>query len=682
MSLRPRFRPLSPLCCLLWLGLGGVATAASATPLRVGVEVNTPPLSFVDARNQPTGFAAELLREVARAGPLDLEIVPGSWTQILADFNAGRLDVLANVTITEARRPTMDFSIGHAFTHGVVYSRPDRPSIRQSADLAGKRIATLQGSIGHLNALAHQGWGGTVMPCESWQAALDATQRGDCDVALFIGHIATKITDTYDLRREFVDDIIHQFHFAVHKGDSETLARLNEALATVRHNGAFDRLYAKWIGPIEPHPIRLADLRPYFLPGAALLLGVGLIIWWQRHVLARLSRQARALQQSEERWKFAVEGSRDGMWDWNIPAGTVLRSPRWKEMLGFADHEIGHGSAEWRDRVHPDDLPGAIAVLQDHLDQKTAAYAHEHRVRCKNGQWKWILDRGLVVSRDEQGKPLRVIGTATDISERKAAEAAIRQLNVDLEERVAGRTAELAARVAEVERLNAELEAFSYSVSHDLRTPLRNITGFIELLTGRSAGRLDPESTRYVETVTREANRLGTLIDELLEFSRVGRTELKLGRVPLDELVAEIRVELQPAVAGRAIEWRVGALPALEADRALLRQVVANLLSNAVKFTRHRQPAIIEIGTLATAPAADGLVTIFVRDNGAGFNPKYAAKLFGVFQRLHNQRDFEGTGIGLANVKRIITRHGGKVWAEGSVDKGATFYFTLKPHPV
>jgi light-regulated signal transduction histidine kinase (bacteriophytochrome) len=253
----------------------------------------------------------------------------------------------------------------------------------------------------------------------------------------------------------------------------------------------------------------------------------------------------------------------------------------------------------------------------------------------------------------------------------------IEELNSGLEQRVAERTAALHTHVTQVEHLNQELEAFSYSVSHDLRAPLRNITGFLELLARRSAGRLDSESTRYLETVTREATRLGTLIDGLLELSRMSRTAMNFERVALDELVAEIQAEMRPAVAGRAIEWRVGALPAMEADRALLRQVVANLLGNAVKFTRHRAPAVIEIGTLAP-PAADGRVTIFVRDNGAGFNPKYADKLFGVFQRLHNQRDFEGTGIGLANVKRIIERHGGKVWAEGSVDKGATFYFNLR----
>jgi PAS domain S-box-containing protein len=268
----------------------------------------------------------------------------------------------------------------------------------------------------------------------------------------------------------------------------------------------------------------------------------------------------------------------------------------------------------------------------------------------------------------------------TDITTRKQAEETVLQLNRDLEKRVEERTAELARRVAEVEQLNQELESFSYSVSHDLRTPLRNITGFLELLTNRSAGRLDAEEVRYVETVSREATRLNTLIQALLEFSRVGRTALNFSPVPLDELVAEVRAELAELAAGREIEWRVGPLPVLSVDRTLLRLVFANLLANAVKFTRARQPAVIEVGALPS-DTGDGRTTFFVRDNGAGFNPSYAGKLFGVFQRLHNQRDFEGTGIGLANVKRIVERHGGRVWAEGKVDNGAVFYFNLNSSP-
>jgi PAS domain S-box-containing protein len=327
---------------------------------------------------------------------------------------------------------------------------------------------------------------------------------------------------------------------------------------------------------------------------------------------------------------------------------------------------------------------------------------------------------GLIAVLDDKPMPevesasLLLVLSATRAAaelQRLHAEEQISRMNAALEARVRERTAELAARVAEVERLNAEqqtlmrdlrasqlatdraaarlqevnsnllaanqeLEAFSYSVSHDLRAPLRNITGFLELLGRRAVGRLDAESERFVAKVISETARMGLLIDDLLTFSRIGRTELRVQAVNLAGLVAEVRAELQPDLGERVVEWQIGALPGVRADPALLRQVLTHLLGNAVKFTRQRPAARIEIG--ATPPArGERLVTVFVRDNGAGFNPKYLDRLFGVFQRLHNARDFEGTGIGLANVKRIITRHGGRVWAEGQVDRGATFYFTI-----
>jgi light-regulated signal transduction histidine kinase (bacteriophytochrome) len=224
--------------------------------------------------------------------------------------------------------------------------------------------------------------------------------------------------------------------------------------------------------------------------------------------------------------------------------------------------------------------------------------------------------------------------------------------------------------------VNQELEAFSYSASHDLRAPLRNITGFLQLLRHRIKERIDDESARFLTVMTAETKRMGALIDDLLTFSRVGRAEMNLVPCQLQAVVAEVRQELQADATGRAIEWRIGDLPEVEGDLVLVRQVFSNLLSNALKFSRHRQPAVIEVGAIPPPPG-DRMATIFVRDNGAGYDPKYVDKLFGVFQRLHSQRDFEGTGIGLANVKRIVVRHGGRVWSEGAIGAGATFYFTL-----
>jgi signal transduction histidine kinase len=236
-----------------------------------------------------------------------------------------------------------------------------------------------------------------------------------------------------------------------------------------------------------------------------------------------------------------------------------------------------------------------------------------------------------------------------------------------LEREVTERTAQLAEK-------NEELESFSYSVSHDLRSPLRHIHGYLELLQENAAATLDEDSRHYMTTIFAETQRMSTLIDDLLSFSLMGRKEMSMTAVNLGGLVADVVREMAPETEGRDIDWHIADLPVVTGDRAMLHVVLVNLISNALKYSSKRAQARIEIGTLP----GDGSETIvYVRDNGAGFDMKYRDKLFGVFQRLHRIEEFHGTGIGLANVFRVISRHGGRTWAEGKLDEGATFYFSL-----
>jgi light-regulated signal transduction histidine kinase (bacteriophytochrome) len=269
---------------------------------------------------------------------------------------------------------------------------------------------------------------------------------------------------------------------------------------------------------------------------------------------------------------------------------------------------------------------------------------------------------------DRAGKIVGASKVARDITERKRAEAEIQQLNTELEARVAQRTAEL-------ETANKELEAFSYSVSHDLRAPLRAINGFAGIVIEEFGPQLPSEAQRYLDRVRLGGQRMGELIDDLLAFSRLSRQPLDRQRVDTGRLVREALAELRPVTDQRPLDLSLGPLPPCLGDPVLLKQVWINLLSNALKYTRGRTPAAVEVGCERGPDNKDS--TFFVRDNGVGFDMRYANKLFGVFQRLHRAEEFEGTGVGLAIVQRVVHRHGGRVWAEAEPDRGATFRFTI-----
>jgi len=337
---------------------------------------------------------------------------------------------------------------------------------------------------------------------------------------------------------------------------------------------------------------------------------------------------------------------------WNLGA---------RELYGWAAEDaIGKHSHELLQTVFPAPVEDIHAELL-----RTGRWAGELKRTTAQGTTVVVAAR-YALRRDEQARPVAILETSNDITQRKRREEEIQRLNQ-----------ELSKRSMELEATNKELEAFAYSISHDLRAPLRHMAGYTELLQKKASSALDEKCNHYILMMLDSAKRMGNLIDDLLAFSRIGRAETQKTLFSLTQLVREALSEVRQDADGRNIAWKVGSLPDFYGDRSMLRLVLVNLISNAIKFTRTRTQAEIEIG--CADGNSDDLV-VFVRDNGVGFDMKYVNKLFGVFQRLHDSDAFEGTGIGLATVQRIIHRHGGKVWAEGVVNGGATFYFSA-PNP-
>ncbi|MGA9383265.1 MAG: PAS domain S-box protein [Phormidium sp.] len=500
-----------------------------------------------------------------------------------------------------------------------------------------------------------------------------------------------------------------------------------------------------------------------------------------------------SLQESEERLRLALHAANQGMWDLNIQTGEAIVSAEYAGMLGYEPEELQETNAKWRERLHPEERETVYQVYADYIAGKRDDYRVECRQLTKIGEWKWILSVGKVVKWDKSGNPLRMLGTHTDISERKQAEEnltesekqlrsimenmpvmldafdaegniivwnqecervtgysaeeimgnpqawemvypdliyrqtmmkkwaefgnnyrnwewdlvskngeiktiawsniskkfpvpgwsgwgvgiditerkqaelGIIQLNQSLEQRVKERTAELAAA-------NKELEAFSYSVSHDLRAPLRAIDGFSKTLLERYENQLDDKGKHYLDRIRAGTQRMGELIDDMLMLSRVTRAEMKRVPVNLSQIAEEVSKNLSESQPERFVQWNIAPEITALGDAALLRIVLENLLSNAWKFTSNCPETQIEFGATLLS---ENILAYFVKDNGVGFDMTYVNKLFIAFQRLHSVNEFPGTGVGLAIVQRIIHRHGGNVWAEGIINQGATFYFTL-----
>jgi PAS domain S-box-containing protein len=401
------------------------------------------------------------------------------------------------------------------------------------------------------------------------------------------------------------------------------------------------------------------------LPHYVLFVLFALLVGWfgavRRRVEEILRERASLLDLTHD--TVFVRDMYDVITSWNRGA---------EELYGWSSQEaVGQVSHQLTQTIFPAPLDEINAQLL-----RTGRWEGELTHTKRDGKQVVVASRWSL-QRDERGIATAILETNNNITERKEAEEALRRSHNELEIKVKERTAALSTINEELKSVNKELEAFAYSISHDLRAPVRHIAGFTELLQKHADAVLDEKSRHHISMILDSSNRMGTLVDDLLAFSRIGRAEAHNTDVDLAQTVKSVLNELTPDTHARKITWRVGDLPTCYGDPAMLRLVFTNLISNALKFTRTRDHAQIQIDS--SNHRADE-VAVFIKDNGVGFDMKYKDKLFGVFQRLHSQEAFEGAGIGLATVERVVHRHGGRVWAESSVDHGATFFVAL-PKP-
>lgn len=383
----------------------------------------------------------------------------------------------------------------------------------------------------------------------------------------------------------------------------------------------------------------------------------------------RVTERAEALRESEERFRMVADNMSQFAWTADPTGWIFWYNQRWYDYTGTTLEEMqGWG---WKKVHHPDHVQRVVVHIQRSWDTGEP-WEDTFPLRGKDGAYRWFLSRALPI-RDAEGRIVRWFGTNTDITEQRENEEALLKRDRAL---MAVNDA-LKKQTSALAETNKELESFSYSISHDMRAPLRTIVAFNHILEEDHSPHLNDDARRCVSIVHKAAVEAGQLIDDLLEFSRLGRQGLTVDAVGMTELAREAIDELKVLQQDRKIDMLVVDVPSCKGDRRLLKLVWANLLENAAKYTKYRQEARIEVGWMPDDASAE-TVTYYVKDNGVGFDMKYAHKLFGVFQRLHKKEDFDGTGVGLAIVHRIVQRHGGRVWGEGTVDGGATFFFSLR----
>ncbi|MFT5520227.1 MAG: PAS domain S-box-containing protein [Enterobacterales bacterium] len=623
--------------------------------LIVGSEQDYPPFATGMTDAYAGGFTVELWKAVADEAGLSYTIRVNPFRDVLQNFKDGKTDVLINLARSEERDQFADFTVPHVIVRGAVFVRKGESSIRSMDDLVGKSIIVLNADLAHDYALT-KGWKQQLVLVDTTAEGFRLLASGKHD-AILIGKLPGMQTvlnlGLSDIKvLKFKVGFAQKFGFAVHEGQSDLLAKINEGLAITKANGTYDVLYQKWFGIYEVKDVGFQDLLKYIIPIILFFLGVGGYFLYQRHVERKQAEEQ--LQEIEERTRLALDASTDGVWDWNIKTGEVIFSDKWCRSLGYEPNEVTNDVNFWLETLHPDDKEKTLKAVNDHFEGKTQAFVYENRLKKKSGNYRDNIDRGQVFEWDEDGKPLRMIGTDTDITEQK----------------------QLQSQLQHSQKLDS-LGVLSGGIAHNFNNILSIIIGYCGLT------KMNFETAeKNIPIIEKAAEQAAALSRQMMAYA--GKEKASMSKFNIGKEVDETASMLKATLPQNAvIKTELSAKNLMiKGNPSQLHQLVMNLIINASEAIGTEQGEVnvslakLEVIASKTFEDYNGkpiisgqYVCLEVTDNGCGMDETTKSKIFEPFYTTK----FTGRGLGMSAVLGIINSHGGAIQLFSQLGQGTTF---------